>query len=245
MHDPLYRDSLPPIRALRHARRNMIALQRRLAIVLALGLAGGSQPAFAESIDVSVLADGAPVVAAVVTLTPLGGVAALRPVDAVMDQVGSEFSPRLLVVPKGSRVAFPNSDRIRHQVYSFSPAKRFELPLYTGTPPSPVLFDHAGVVVLGCNIHDWMKAYIVVVDTPHHATTGADGRVRIEAPAGDYLLTAWHERLPAPDAAPKRTVRLPRDTEATLSLPLAAPPPPRGSERLRALQERFRLPPGG
>ncbi|WP_460890864.1 methylamine utilization protein, partial [Ramlibacter alkalitolerans] len=101
---------------------------------------------------------------AVVTLTPLRRAAAVVPVDAVMDQVNSEFQPRVLVVTKGSRVRFPNSDTIRHQVYSFSAAKRFELPLYTGTPPEPVVFDRAGVVTLGCNIHDWMKGYVVILD---------------------------------------------------------------------------------
>jgi hypothetical protein len=148
----------------------------------------------------------------------------------------------VLVVTRGSRVRFPNSDRIRHQVYSFSPAKRFELPLYTGTPPEPVVFENAGIVTLGCNIHDWMKGYIVVLDTPHFASSDAQGRARLSAPPGRYLLTAWHERLPAVDAAPKRSIELPATETETLELPLAAPPPPRGDERLRALQERLRGP---
>lgn len=215
------------------------ALRATAALIAALlGTAASAAP-----LGVEVRSGGQPVDGAVVTLSPIGRSATPAPVDAVMDQVGSEFRPRVLAVPKGSRVAFPNSDRIRHQVYSFSPAKRFELPLYTGTPPNPVVFDRAGVVTLGCNIHDWMKGYIVVVDTPHYAVSGADGRVTLEAPPGDYQLTAWHERLPTLDAAPKRTVTLPMDVPATLELPLSAPPPPRGSERLRALQDKFRQPP--
>ena len=194
----------------------------------------------AASLRVEVRSGGLPVESAVVTLTPVGRAAAVTPIEAVMDQVASQFEPRVLVVPKGSRVRFPNSDRIRHQVYSFSPAKRFELPLYTGTPPNPVVFENTGVVTLGCNIHDWMKGYIVVVDTPHVGLSAADGSVTLDAPPGEYLLTAWHERLPAPDAAPKRPVSLPMAEGTTLELPLAPPPPPRGSDRLRALQDRFR-----
>lgn len=212
------------------------------SLALWLAIAGG--PASA-SLQVEVRSGGQPVASAVVTLTPVGRAVAVAPVDAVMDQVGSEFQPRVLVVTKGSRVQFPNSDTIRHQVYSFSAAKRFELPLYTGTPPEPVVFDRAGVVTLGCNIHDWMKGYVVVVDTPHHGITGADGRVRLEAPEGDYLLTAWHERLPTIDAAPKLTITVPMNEPATLDLELAPPPPPRGTDRLRELQERFRTSPRG
>ena len=212
------------------------------SLVLALLAALAARPV-AAALQVEVRSGGQPVASAVVTLTPIGRAATVTPMDAVMDQVGSEFQPRVLVVTKGSRVRFPNSDTIRHQVYSFSAPKRFELPLYTGTPPEPVVFDRAGVVTLGCNIHDWMKGYIVVVDTPHHALTGADGRARVDVPAGNYLLTAWHERLPTIDAAPKQTITVPMTAPATLDLPLAPPPPPRGTDRLRALQDRFRNPP--
>jgi plastocyanin len=210
------------------------------ALAALFALASGDA---SSALRVEVRSGGQPVDSAVVTLTPIGrAAAALTPIEATMDQVASEFTPRVLAVPKGSRVRFPNSDRIRHQVYSFSPAKRFELPLYTGTPPNPVVFDSAGIVTVGCNIHDWMKGYIVVVDTPHYALSGADGRVRLDAPPGEYLLTAWHERLPTVDAAPKRTVTLPMAEDAMLELPLSAPPPPRGTDRLRALQDKFRNP---
>jgi plastocyanin len=214
----------------------------RAALAL-LALLPLTPDALAAPLRVEVRSGEQPVGSAVVTLTPIGRSAAVTPIDAVMDQVASEFTPRVLVVPKGSRVRFPNSDRIRHQVYSFSPAKRFELPLYTGTPPDPVVFDSAGIVTVGCNIHDWMKGYIVVVDTPHYALSGTDGRVSLDAPPGDYLLTAWHERLPTVDAAPKRSITLPMAEDATLELPLSAPPPPRGTDRLRALQDKFRNPP--
>lgn len=80
----------------------------------------------------------------------------------VMDQINKEFEPHVLIIPENSLVSFPNSDDIRHHVYSFSPAKKFELKLYAGKPKSPVRFNKTGVVVMGCNIHDSMIGYIYV-----------------------------------------------------------------------------------
>ena len=112
-------------------------------------------------------------------------------------QVGKQFVPSVTVVPVGSLVQFPNRDTVRHHVYSFSPAKTFELKLYTGTAASPVLFDRPGIVVLGCNIHDHMTAWVVVVETPYHARTDGDGRAVLEGvPPGAYRLRAWHAGLP-------------------------------------------------
>ena len=99
------------------------------------------------------------------------------------------FTPRVSVVETGTSVGFPNSDDVLHHVYSFSPAKRFELPLYSGRPASTVVFDQPGVVVLGCNIHDWMIGWIVVLDTPHHARSDDEGLVRLQVPDGDYQLS--------------------------------------------------------
>src|SRR5260221_2230684 len=88
------------------------------------------------------------------------------PSRAVLDQKNRTFVPHILPIQTGTAVTFPNSDNVRHQVYSFSPAKKFQLPLYSGTPAAPVVFDKAGVVTIGCNIHDQMSAYLLVVDTP-------------------------------------------------------------------------------
>lgn len=138
---------------------------------------------------------GAPVSDAVVSLQPLD-----RPAPpahdalATMDQRNLSFVPQVLVVQTGSKVRFPNSDNVRHHVYSFSPAKRFELKLYAGNHASTVLFDHPGVDVLGCNIHDWMLGYVVVVDTPWFAKTGPDGTATLEAPPGRYTLGLWDAR---------------------------------------------------
>lgn len=117
----------------------------------------------------------------------------IRPTEhAEMSQQGKRFVPQVLPVTVGTLVAFPNRDTVRHHVYSFSPAKKFELKLYAGTPSTPVLFDREGVVVLGCNIHDQMIGWILVLGTPYFARTDADGRAVIEAPAGAYHLRSWH-----------------------------------------------------
>ena len=121
---------------------------------------------------------------------------------ATMDQKNRTFVPHVLPVQVGTAVQFPNSDDIRHQVYSFSDAKKFQLPLYTGTPANPILFDKPGVVILGCNIHDRMSAYIIVVDTPHFAATGRDGSASLpNLGAGRYTVHVWHPDLSA-DPAP-------------------------------------------
>jgi hypothetical protein len=95
-------------------------------------------------------------------------------------------------------VTFPNSDNIRHQVYSFSKAKTFNLKLYSGTQAAPVVFDKAGLVVLGCNIHDRMVAFVGVVDTPYFAKTDASGRATIDLPPARYAMKVWHPNLTQP-----------------------------------------------
>ncbi|MEJ2913388.1 MULTISPECIES: methylamine utilization protein [unclassified Pseudoalteromonas] len=109
-----------------------------------------------------------------------------------MSQKNREFTPRTLVVPKNARVEFPNVDSIMHHVYSFSEAKTFELKLYKEQPKAPIIFDQAGVVELGCNIHDWMLGYIVVVDSTVFAITDDNGTVNLTVPNGQYTLSVWH-----------------------------------------------------
>ena len=131
------------------------------------------------------------------SLTSLGAPPPAPPVATmIMDQHDKEFVPYVLPVYLGTRVSFPNRDNIRHHVYSFSPAKKFVLPLYIGTPAAPVVFDKPGVVALGCNINDWMLAYIYVMTTPHFAKTAADGKARLDGLApGSYEARVWHPRL--------------------------------------------------
>lgn len=137
---------------------------------------------------------------------------------AVVDQRDERFIPSLLVVQTGTTVEFPNSDDVMHHVYSFSPAKRFEIPLYQHRPPSPVLFDRPGLVVLGCNIHDQMIGHILVVDTPYFGITDAHGIVRLDAeapPAAAVMI--WHPALGALDEAPRFALE-PEITEIRLDV---------------------------
>lgn len=152
----------------------------------------------ATSLEVSVRdSAGQPLRDAVVMLESAAASRNVRPLEsAVIAQRGKAFVPALLVVPRGTPVSFPNEDTVRHHVYSFSEPKRFELKLYIGTPAAPVVFDRAGVVVLGCNIHDDMIAWVVVTDTPHYGRTDANGKVALtQLPAGDFQLRVWHPRL--------------------------------------------------
>jgi hypothetical protein len=137
--------------------------------------------------------DGHPVKDAVVVAVPQHIKPTIKPGSFVIDQVDKEFVNGLLVVPVGANISFPNRDNIRHHVYSFSPAKTFELPLYSGTPSSPVSFDKPGPVVLGCNIHDWMLGFIYVVESPFYGTTNIEGQIKLEnLPADDYVFRVWH-----------------------------------------------------
>ena len=169
-------------------------------------LVSAGAPCSAAELSVTVAApSGSPVEGAVVVAEPvLGqgpgpGQAASRPrtgLKAVMDQRELQYVPDVLVVQTGTAVEFPNSDDVRHQVYSFSPAKTFKLALYSGHGHGSVLFDRAGVVTLGCNIHDSMVGYIYVTDSPWFGRTNFDGIVRLHnLPAGDYTLHVWHALL--------------------------------------------------
>jgi hypothetical protein len=117
--------------------------------------------------------------------------------------VKRRFVPLVSVAQTGAAITFPNKDNIEHDVYSFSPAKRFELNLYHGIPASPVVFDKPGLVVMGCNIHDAMIAYLLIVDTPWFAKTDASGQAIIDnLPADAYRVIAWHPRISDPNAQP-------------------------------------------
>ncbi|RZL03764.1 MAG: methylamine utilization protein [Rubrivivax sp.] len=139
---------------------------------------------------------GAPVAQAAVSVYVKGAhTTAAAGTTANMAQKGRAFQPTLLVVQTGTPVSFPNFDTVRHHVYSFSAAKKFEIKLYSGTPAAPVVFDKAGTATLGCNIHDQMLGYIHVVDTPHFGVTGSDGQLNLDLPAGEHRAQIWWPAL--------------------------------------------------
>ena len=175
----------------------------------ALLMAAG--PLFATSVSFVVLKkDGQPLVGAVVTAEPESGkLSAPAPQKATVDQVELSFVPDVTVIAVGSPVSFPNSDQVSHQVYSFSPARRFQLPLYRGEPHAPVVFDQPGIVTLGCNIHDNMAAFIVVTAAPFFGRTDEKGAWTIpNLPEGLYRIKLWHPLLKDPTKMLERPVRI-------------------------------------
>jgi plastocyanin len=141
----------------------------------------------------------------------------------VIDQRDKQFVPYVTALQVGTAVMFPNSDNIRHHVYSFSPAKKFELPLYAGVPAEPVLFDKVGFVTLGCNIHDWMIAYVAVLPTPYFQVTAREGRASLKnLPAGTYVVHAWQPSMKEPPEKLAQQIEVPgngaRDLLFTLDL---------------------------
>jgi plastocyanin len=178
--------------------------------------------------------DGKPVGDVVATATPM-----LAPAQfprerrsAVMDQVNKAFVPQVLVVGQGTWVEFPNSDTVSHQVYSFSAAKKFQLPLYKGVHRAPVQFDNPGLVVLGCNIHDSMVGYIYVADTPYFGKTDAAGNVLLtDLSRGRYRVIVWSPRVADEPGLLRRDIDVDNsgttDVEFKLGKSLRATPEPR------------------
>jgi plastocyanin len=190
-------------------------------LLLPVLLAGTSTPALAASLSVQLLdAKGKPVEDAAVFAEPAAGPApALRARKIDIEQRDRQFHPLVTVVQTGSSVNFPNNDSVRHHVYSFSKAKLFELKLYAGVPPAPVVFDKPGTIVLGCNIHDKMVAYIRVVDTPWFGKTDKDGKVKIDGvPDGAYKLKTWVTENIAQDVASEQAVTVKGEQSVTVRL---------------------------
>lgn len=155
--------------------------------------------AVAGPVTVQVIgSDGRPLVGAVVSVEVPGAPAAVARGSYVMGQRNIRFDPHVLVVPVGATVSFPNFDRVRHHVYSFSAAKRFDLRLDGRDDSRSVVFDRAGVVAVGCNIHDSMSGFVYVTATPFAAVTDTAGRATIaNVPAGNATLRLWHPSVRA------------------------------------------------
>lgn len=163
--------------------------------LIAASLVALLQGALAAPLAVTVTdTAGKPVEGAVVTVTVAGAPTATRGASAQIAQEGRQFVPQVTVVQSGTAITFPNRDTVRHHVYSFSSVKPFELKLYAGTPSVPIVFDKAGTAVLGCNIHDKMSAWIVVVDTPYFGKTDAAGQARLDIPEGEHRMRVWQAR---------------------------------------------------
>jgi plastocyanin len=200
-----------------------------VSVAATVAIAVATEAAFANATIVAEVrtSAGEPVVDAVVYAMPATsgtstGVAPKGARQAAIEQVDREFVPYVSVVQTGTTITFPNRDPIRHHVYSFSRAKTFEIKLYSGEAPAAILFDQAGVVALGCNIHDWMIAYVLVVDTPYFGKTNAEGVVQLRnLPPGKYEIVAWHPVQK--QAAPVQAVALANgDARARFTLDFVA-----------------------
>ncbi len=175
----------------------MLASRATLFLAFALLL---DQPALAGIIEGRVLRTGtaAQLSAFVISVEDIQAVFPAPKEAALMDQKELRFVPHVLAIQVGTTVEFPNSDPVSHNVFSISPAKRFNLGLYPRGGKRHIKFDQPGVVELLCNVHLEMSAYIVVLKNPYFARTGPDGTYRIVGvPAGRYRLRCWHQSLPA------------------------------------------------
>lgn len=186
-----------------------------LLVVTGLGLstANDARAAGSASLRVQITDErGMPVRDAVVEIHPASGVPSgpIRfPWRMGMAQRDLEFAPGTLVIARGSTVAFPNLDRVRHSIYSFSEAARFEIDLYGREQTRTKSFPVTGSVKLGCNIHDEMRGYIRVTDTPFAGKTDANGYVTLSGmPTGAARITTWHPQLRAPGGEHRFNLRL-------------------------------------
>jgi plastocyanin len=199
----------------------------RMLVALGAVLAGGVHAQHAEIIATVRDAQGVPLAEAVVVAFPSDGNLrpAAKPRDAAIFQIDKEFVPKVTPVFVGSAVAFPNNDTVRHHVYSFSLAKKFELPLYQGVPANPVIFDKPGIVVLGCNIHDWMVAYVYVSESPYFAKTGPDGKATIsDLTPRAYIVRAWHPQLDGDEEQTRKSIDLSKASRSEVAWSLKLKP---------------------
>jgi plastocyanin len=217
----------------------------KLAVTLFLVLAGAlCHGAETNTIPLQVTdsLSGKPVTNAVVIVE---NGPAESPIEAEIVQKNRNFHPHTLIIPRHSRVDFPNQDNTQHHVYSFSPAKVFNIELYAGRPTEPVVFNQAGVVEIGCNIHDHMQAFILVTDSAPSGRTDEQGRLTVKIPPSanggsskEIGLLVWHPRLTDNTRTTRFIIDRPYPDALNLSVELSAEPA--GNSRLDALQNRFR-----
>lgn len=214
-----------------------------IAVLAGLLMSAMGEVANAYELSVTVTLDGSiePVANAVVSAD---NARPATPVSVEIYQKHRAFHPQVLVIPVGSSVDFPNRDNTQHHVYSFSPAKTFNIELYADRPAAPIVFDKPGIVELGCNIHDHMQGFVVVTDTVSVGQTDASGQVSLsidtltsEGSQDKVTIEIWHPRLP--DNTRPVTREVDRGSEpAIVTLNLEPEPAAEGS--LDRLQQRFR-----
>ena len=186
-------------------KRAVILTAALIGLPLSLAWAAAPVPVRVQVVD----ENGVPVRNAVVEIDSASRASGpIRfPWRMAMAQRNETFVPGTLIVARGSTVAFPNLDKVRHSIYSFSKPARFEIDLYGRDQTRTHTFPNSGTVTLGCNIHDQMRAYIRVVDTPYAAQTDHNGYVRLDGvPGGSASLTVWHPRLRAPNNETRRSL---------------------------------------
>jgi len=181
-------------------------------------------PALATQVTVNVTTSAGAIAAdTVVIFDPSDGMPPAGHSSAIIDQVNKKFVPHVSIVRTGTAVTFPNSDNIRHQVYSFSDAKTFTLKLYAGSPKQQVVFGKPGLVALGCNIHDTMIGFLGIVDTPFFGKVSDAGGVSLDLPAGRYKMRVWNPALAS--AVPAREIEVGASSMA-LALTVTLDPSP-------------------
>ena len=198
-----------------------------LLIACATVLAGSAARAGQLTASLKDLA-GQPVANAVVAFRPASGVPAPARTSQTyqVTQADIRFNPFVLIVPVGAEVQFPNKDKVRHHVYSFSPAGAFEFVIAPGDGSPPVTLERPGDIAVGCNIHDRMTTHLYISDATHIARSGADGRVVFDGlPAGTYHVQVWHPQLRPGRAPPGQAVTLGAgDAKAAFALGLLPDP---------------------
>ena len=162
----------------------------------------------------------------------LEGAPSAKPAEGLVEikQEGLQFQPRAVVLQRGMRVSFPNLDKEYHNVFSYSKAKRFDLGRYPRGETREVTFDELGLVRIFCEIHEHMRAYVLVVDHPYYAAAAQDGRFKIpNVPPGTYTLVAWHERF---ESVRKKIEVKADDVEVDLSFTKLLPLPEQAGRAL-------------
>ncbi|MEQ8954850.1 MAG: methylamine utilization protein [Gammaproteobacteria bacterium] len=185
-----------------------------------------AQPVLAQQLTLTITDDeGSPLPDVVVEVLLDGAQSnsAGEPAMFEIDQLDKEFVPSVTAITVGSQVSFPNSDDILHHVYSFSPARTFNIPLYGRGENNSFFetFNQPGLVEIGCNIHDWMLAYIYVAESELSAISNEQGIAVLNGiPAGEHSIRIWHSRMAATEDAPEQRQRFVAGQPVSLTVAL-------------------------